>query len=60
MKLGEAIEFLGALQKDIESKGMPTFSDALKLGIEALKAQKLRHDIWGISNIAPLPGETKD
>lgn len=60
MTIDEAIEFLapfsdmrtGLLNKD--------FTDALKLGIEALKAIQLVKEYPLLGCITKLPGETKD
>ena len=60
MTLEEAIRFNQALERDIRAKGMVSFADALKLGIEALKfTLAVRGTILHYATL-PLPGETED
>ncbi len=59
MKLGEAIEFNQALQKDIAARGMTTFVEAIKLGIEALKVVKAVRPYSNSNHSYYLPGETE-
>jgi hypothetical protein len=60
MSIDKAIEFNSALKKELLAKGMPTFADALDLGIEALKAIKKGRQIYISHPVWPLPGETEE
>ena len=60
MKLEKAIEILDIHQADMPRKEAPDLIDAIKLGIEALKRDRVwrQHDPGGVIYI--LPGETED
>ncbi len=60
MTIDQAIEFLGPLRKDLIIKGMPTFSEALQLGIEALKRLRVLRQDRLFDRAVSLPGETED
>jgi len=60
MTLDEAIKFNQALEHDLKGKGMLTYAQATRLGIEALKLLINLRSGHDVSPISLLPGETEE
>ena len=60
MTIDEAIEILGDYEMQSAFEATPDFKDALKLGIEALKAVQKFQRMGSKINPLRLPGETED
>jgi hypothetical protein len=59
MTIDEAIDLCKVAAEDIDLQDMPRFSEAIRLGIEALKVFKLARAVVGPGNYKLLPGETE-
>lgn len=60
MKLASAIQLLASIHNHIDPGATAEELNALKLGIEALKAWKYLRDHSGFGYDTLLPGETKE
>jgi len=60
MNIPKAIEILKGINAGIDAVEIPKSTDAIKLGIEALKYRKRLKEEGGILPGYFLPGETKD
>lgn len=59
MTIDGAIETLTTLEAELSNAGLNVDANAVKLGIEALKARKVWQDNEGFDPNEALPGETK-
>lgn len=60
MTLEKAIEILGYHRDAVGKVAGSEFTNAMGLGIEALKRVKYYERMWDTWHLEPLPGETRD